>query len=411
MMHTVTPGSAAPLLDLNSGHFFALAVLAVFVFRLVARGPARAAALLGFNLYFLLQFLRSADALLLLAGLLLFTYAAAELRARLGERLPGAIGLAVVLLFWAFLFCVKDPALAGPVNPFHRHPVYIIGISYIVFRCIHYYMDAEILDGRSLVGFVNYCLFFPTLLSGPIERYERFQAFQDGTALVPDESPLPALHRIANGLFKKFVLADNLIVFSIAAKPEGEPWSVPLLWLGTLLAPVLLYLDFSGYCDVMIGLARLMGCRLAENFDRPWLAQNIQEFWNRWHITLSHFVRDYVYNPVNRLIVYHAPARWQFALVLGLYLLTMLLIALWHGTTWGFLMFGLAHGLALVLVQCARRYLLPWLGPAAQRFWQHSWLSALAARAATYSFIALSMVLWSFGVSKALVIYKTMLGA
>jgi alginate O-acetyltransferase complex protein AlgI len=253
-------------------------------------------------------------------------------------------------------------------------------------------------------------LFFPTLLAGPIERFERFNQFHKGEDLNLSESPLPALHRIANGLLKKYTVANALVPLSIGSLAVDQSWSLPLLWLGTLILPVLLYLDFSGYCDVVIGLVRLLGFRLQENFDRPWLAGNIQDFWNRWHISLSQFLRDYVFNPLHHYSAYNAPPRWQFSLVMGIYFLTMLLIALWHAVTWGFLVFGVLHGLALVWLQVSRRYVLPRLTEPVRAVVVESMPARALCWGGTYLFVSVSMLFWVVGLSRAWGLVGVLLG-
>jgi alginate O-acetyltransferase complex protein AlgI len=183
-----------------------------------------------------------------------------------------------------------------------------------------------------------------------------------------------------------------------------------MLWFGVLLQPVLLYLDFSGYCDIMIGLTRLMGFRLAENFDAPWRAQNIQDFWNRWHITLSHFVRDYVFNPTIRLVYFHVNSSRQWLCLMLLYFATMILIAVWHATTWGFLVFGIMHGLMLVALQVAQRHVYPNMPEAAREYWMKSWLSVTFARTANFVFISVTMLIWNFGVARSAVILRQLVG-
>ncbi|HUT25823.1 MAG TPA: MBOAT family O-acyltransferase, partial [Sumerlaeia bacterium] len=348
--------SAHQQLYLNSWHFLAFAMAALVTMRLLPRGVARRLALLALNLYFVYFFVSGWWSALFLAGCVLATWGVGELQARLEDRLPAVFPVLLAVAMWMGLFFIRDPQLLPVVNPFHYAPVRIVGISYIVFRCLQYMLDADVLERRNLLTLANFILFFPTLISGPIERFENFQAWHDDRARVEDPSLLPALHRIANGMIKKFVLADNLMAWSVYEWRPGDAWSVPLLWLGMLLQLALLYLDFSGYCDIMIGVARLMGMRLMENFDRPWLAQNIQDFWTRWHISLSSFIRDYVFTPLNVAIMRHVPRRGQFSCVTLAYFFTMLLIALWHGTTWGFLLFGVCHGLALVLSQVLKTY-------------------------------------------------------
>jgi alginate O-acetyltransferase complex protein AlgI len=115
-----------------------------------------------------------------------------------------------------------------------------------------------------------------------------------------------------------------------------------------------IYFDFSAYSDIAIGLARLLGITLPENFRRPYLAGNIREFWDRWHITLSHWVRDYVFSPTARALFHTRLRRWPAAIAVLSYLLTFLVVGAWHGTTAAFLVWGLYHGLLLALFHLVR---------------------------------------------------------
>jgi alginate O-acetyltransferase complex protein AlgI len=404
-----TPGALIGI-ELNSWAFLAFAAVAVFAVRTILGPTSRAWLLVPFNLWFFLQFAASWDTAAIVVGLLVLTWLLARIRARNSERLSGRVVLAIVLGFWALLFLIKDPDLGGPLNPFGYHPIAVVGISYMVFRCIAVVMDADAFDPPTPLDLVNHVLFFPTLLAGPIERFERFKEFENGSDLDLTESPLPSLHRIANGLIKKYILADSLAPLAATAYLHGELPPAPWLWLGTLSMPVLLYLDFSGYCDIVIGLVRLMGFRLTENFDRPWLARNIQDFWNRWHITLSHFIRDYVFNPINRRIAHTVPAGCQFPLILAAYLLTMLLIALWHATTWGFLVFGLMHGTALISLLLWRRFGLPRLDRTSLQWLETSTISLTLSRIATFVFVSVSMLFWIGGVRRALEMIRVLVG-
>ncbi len=309
----------------------------------------------------------------------------------------------VIVLLWALLFVVKDPVFATQANPFHYYQVRFIGFSYIIFRCIQYVMDADSLEGRSLWTLINFVLFFPTLFAGPLERYENFQKFQDGPAR---ESPalLPALHLLANGLIKKYVLADNLMAFGFFAMPADASWPVALLWVGVLAQLLLLYLDFSGYCDMAAGLSRLMGFDLVQNFDHPWRAASLQDFWNRWNISLSGFFKDYFFTPLSYLVFSYAAPRFRFTLIALTYFATMVLIALWHGLTLGFLAFGILHGLALVLAQLARQ-----LWPALAAWEMPRPVRALQG-AVLYGFISFSLMVAYCGIEKSMHILSLMLG-
>jgi D-alanyl-lipoteichoic acid acyltransferase DltB (MBOAT superfamily) len=396
-------------LTFNSFHFLVFCVLGVTVVRLLGGSRLKKWAILALNVYFLAQVVTGPAPFIFLAGLLLLTYLLGELRVRCPHRVPRSVLPAAVLLLWALLFAVKDPLFAVAANPFHYYQVLFIGFSYIVFRCIQYVMDVETFESRSLVTLVNFVVFFPTLFAGPLERYEVFQQFQDGPGAAEDTSVLWGLHRIASGLVKKYVLADNLMVFGFFSMPLDRPWPAGMLWIGVLSQLALLYLDFSGYCDIAAGLCRLMGLPLVENFNRPWLARDIQDFWNRWNISLSNFFRDYFFSPLSHLIIYHARRQYQFYLMTLIYFATMVLIALWHGLTAGFLAFGVLHGLALVAFQAGKRLRAAgwsWWPPAAP----DSALGTALARGALYCFVSFSLVPGYCGVRAGWRIVSTMAG-
>ena len=209
---------------------------------------------------------------------------------------------------------------------------------------------------------------------------------------------------------KKYVLADNLMAWGLLVDPPVVGLARPLLWLSVLALSLLLYLDFSGYCDIVIGVAALMGFRLMENFDRPFLATNLQDFWNRWHISLTSIVKDYVFTPLYHYSAGHFRPRWQFASAMAVYFFSMMLIALWHGTTWGFFVFGVLHGSMLVWLQLFRRFIYPRFGVALRE-------STIARRpspgrrgALTYAFISVTMLFWQFGVTQSLSILGRLAG-
>lgn len=402
--------SAHQQLYLNSWHFFIFAALAVVLLRLFWRGMTKKAILLALNLYFVCFFVTGAYSFVFVLGMLIVTYAVGEARCKWEDKLPDWIPIAISVGMWLLLFFIKDPQLVPRANIFHYFPVRVIGISYIVFRCMQYMLDAEVLENRRFLTLVNFVLFFPSLMAGPIERYENFQAWHDDESILDEPSALPALHRIANGVIKKFVIADNLMALSIYEWHPGQHWPAAMVWVGVLLQLALLYLDFSGYCDIMIGIARLMKFKLCENFDRPWLAENIQEFWNRWHISLSRFIRDYVFTPLNVAIMRSVPRNRQFALVTAAYFFTMMLIALWHETTWGFFAFGVVHGVALVMSQVLKVSFYPKLKESTRRFLLESMPCRFMRKAGTYALVSASMLFWYFGVVQSFRIFGMMFG-
>ncbi len=224
-----------------------------------------------------------------------------------------------------------------------------LGYSYLSFRLLHTILDR--LSGRlpalTLAEFASYVIFFPAFIAGPIDRAERFvQELRSPLAVTADDW-ITSAGRILIGLFKKFVLADSLAVLSIneglASHVMGAGW----LWLFLYAYAFRLLLDFSGYTDVAIGMGRLLGVRMPENFTAPYLKPNLALFWNSWHITLTQWFRSYFFNPLVRVLrTRHRPPP-QWLIILTAQVGTMVLIGLWHGIAWSFAVWGLWHALGL----------------------------------------------------------------
>ncbi|QGK68453.1 MBOAT family protein [Allosaccharopolyspora coralli] len=227
-----------------------------------------------------------------------------------------------------------------------------IGISFYTFHHISYLVDiyrGERPALREPVAFVTYISMFPQLVAGPIVRYRE----------IADQLPQRRTHRLddiasgfprfAWGLTKKVVIADTLapMVDACFATP-AEDMTFAIAWLGAIGYTVQLYFDFSGYSDMAIGLARMLGFRLPENFARPYSSVTVTEFWRRWHMSLSRWFRDYVYIPLggNRKGVHRT------YLNLGV---IFVLTGFWHGAAWTFLVWGLFHGMLLVVERATGR--------------------------------------------------------
>lgn len=373
-------------LGLNSWVFALLGLLAVIAGRALPQ-VGRRAALLLLDVLFISFFVRRWLDLAVLAGFVLATWGIGRWRATDPARMSKAAMATVMVGLWTFLFLVRDPDLLGSANPFHHAPVRIIGISYLVFRSISWLNEADLVEERGLLAYVHYLLFFPTLLSGPIERWRAFNEMDAQPPTPLAEALLPGLHRIATGLVMKFVLADNLWPLCIASMDVDTPTSA--LWVGVLLQYPLLFLDFAGYCHVAIGLATLIGFPIVENFNRPFRSRNVSEFWERWHISLSTMVRDYVFTPLTKVVILRSPKAWQFVGVTAVYFGSTVLIGVWHDTTLGFAVFGVLHGAALVLLQIKRKN----RNKLAQ-VWPLKRGNEALALVGTYVFLSLTMIPW-----------------
>jgi alginate O-acetyltransferase complex protein AlgI len=226
-----------------------------------------------------------------------------------------------------------------------RHVELPLGISFFVFHAISYIVDIhrQVVPAQRRFGvFTLYIIFFPQLIAGPIVRYHEI-AEQFLTRRMDWENFSIGASRFVVGLGKKTLIANPLAVpvdqiFGL----QQSQLNFELAWLGAILYALQLYFDFSGYSDMAIGLARMFGFRFPENFNYPYISQSIQEFWRRWHISLSNWFRDYLYIPLggNR----GSPLRTYLNL-----LIVFFLCGLWHGASWNFVIWGLWHGLFLIL--------------------------------------------------------------
>ena len=224
-----------------------------------------------------------------------------------------------------------------------------IGISFFTFQAISYLVDVyrrEVSQAGSYGEFATYHSLFPQLVAGPIVRYRELKSEMldrpiDRLALTE------GAYRFCLGLGKKIVIADNLATVADAmfALPAGE-LGCPHAWLGILCYSLQIYFDFSGYSDMAIGLGRLLGFHFPENFDQPYRSANITEFWRRWHMTLSRWFRDYVYIPLG------GNRRGNLRTFAHLWIV-FLLCGLWHGAGLTFVVWGLYHGLLLIIERVA----------------------------------------------------------
>ena len=220
-----------------------------------------------------------------------------------------------------------------------------IGLSFHVFQSISYLLDVyhrKLKPTRSLLECALCLSFFPQVVAGPIVRVSEFLPQIRGPAVLTREDVDLGLFRILRGLTKKALLADYLgqYVDLVFAMPNA--YSGAEVALSIYAYTLQIYLDFSGYSDIAVGLARLLGIRLPENFDSPYRATRVTEFWHRWHMTLSSWLRDYLYIPLggNRK---GRPRRYLNVM------LTMLLGGLWHGPSLTFVVWGLLHGVVLAV--------------------------------------------------------------
>ena len=303
------------------------------------------------------------------------------------RALVAALAANLCLLAWykyANFFVDSVNTLAHAAGAGGLQPLDIvlpIGISFFTFTQIAFLVDCyrgEVREYR----FIHYVLFvsyFPHLIAGPVLHHrEMMPQFADAANTRPHASHFAiGLSIFVVGLAKKVLIADNLSPLAIPVFAVGAEPTLIEAWIGVLAYTFQLYFDFSGYSDMAIGLSRLFGVKLPLNFNSPYQAVNIAEFWRRWHITLSRFLRDYLYIALGG-------SRCGQAMRYRNLMLTMLLGGLWHGAGWTFVIWGGLHGLYLVLQQAWQRV----FGAARAYRWLRWWPGVL-------TFLAV-MLAWVF---------------
>ncbi len=224
-----------------------------------------------------------------------------------------------------------------------------LGFSYIAFRLLHTIRDR--VSGRlpavSLSEYIIFVIFFPALTAGPIDRIERFVGDLRRPLALTAEDIGESGKRLVTGLFKKFAIADLLALVALSPTNALQVHSTGWAWVILYAFAFQIYYDFSGYTDIAIGLGRLLGVKLPENFNSPYLKPNLTQFWNNWHMTLTQWFRAYFFNPVTRALRSGNKALSIPAVIFITQLATMVLIGLWHGVTLNFLVWGVWHGLGL----------------------------------------------------------------
>ena len=240
---------------------------------------------------------------------------------------------------------VQDPLVLKILVP--------IGISYITFQAIGYLIEIN-KNGKPAeknIGlFATYLFFFPKLLSGPIERAHHFLPQLREKHPFDFENITAGSKRILWGLFLKLVLANRIALYTEAVFGNYQKHAGITLLLASILFAIQLFADFAGYTEMAIGSARLLGYKLMENFDSPFIATSVTEFWRRWHMSLTTWVADYIYNPIaiNRRY-------WDKWGVVFAGMVTFLILGFWHGASWNFIIFGFLQGLILAVEFLTRK--------------------------------------------------------
>jgi D-alanyl-lipoteichoic acid acyltransferase DltB (MBOAT superfamily) len=302
------------------------------------------------------------------------------------------LSLFVAALALAALFLLhKLPYLSERANlDSMSNALSIIGFSYVALRMVE--LLRAVFERRQpapdLASTVNYLVPFHMLAAGPIQAYDEFVSQPVVSPTLSRTAVLEGAERIATGLFKKFVLAYAIqSIFLTNFEAQGVYFFVEVqfffLWL---------YLDFSAYSDIAVGIGRLIGVATPENFNRPYLARNAIDFWNRWHISLSMFIRRNIFVPIQLHLARKTNGRRPVLVASFAFTIAFILCGLWHGLTINFLLWGTIHALGLVIANAWRHYLKSKLGTKGVKKYMADRRIKLIAHIITYEFVAFSLV-------------------
>jgi alginate O-acetyltransferase complex protein AlgI len=284
----------------------------------------------------------------------------------------------------------KLPAVSGSATATLKPVLAAIGLSYIFLRTVEYLraIASGTHQGLGLSDTVNYLIPFHMLAAGPVMAFTDFRQQPVPAAALTRDDALAAFERIARGLFKKFVLANGLIetVFLTDFKTGGA-----YLFFEVQMYYLFIYLDFSAYTDIAIGIGRLLGVATPENFNKPLGARNIVVFWERWHISLSQFVRRNLFIPVQLAGMRWTQGRHARLISSIAFGVSFVLVGLWHGLSLRFLLWGAGHALALITCNLYRDWLTARLGRKGAKAFSAHPVVHVAATVLTFEFVAFSL--------------------
>jgi len=258
------------------------------------------------------------------------------------------ITLVAVLIWFKYLGFIIDNFIYLGVKNIPELKVFnLLGVSFFSLQAISYTIDVyrkEKLFEKNPLNIILYISMFPQLISGPFIRYNKIEQ-QLKNRIINLSGFAAGVRRFIMGLGKKILIADTLgfVVCQIVDNPDISI-SPLVAWAGMFVFAIQLFFDFSGYTDMAIGVGKMLGFELPENFNYPYISRSITEFWRRWHMSFTAWIKDYIFNPIAITLRYWGKAGISFSL-----LVTFFVCGIWHGTTWNFILWGISQGVFLVI--------------------------------------------------------------
>jgi alginate O-acetyltransferase complex protein AlgI len=389
-------------MSIASFGFLLFVILALVLYSFIANDRRREIVLLLISISFVASFSRTLIDLAPIAAFVGLGYAALFVIER--NRGGKVLAASLILLLGIFIYLKQYELIDFLPTPGFSYLT--VGMSYILFRILHLCIDTREGDFRGqipLISYLNYAFFFPAFVSGPIQRYQDFseQFARNTMSEHTVDSTLRAFARITGGYFKTVVAGAIFLMLHQETHHLFDAASAPstsgiLYAASAALYFLFLYMNFSGYTDIVVGISNLFGFTLPENFNRPLSANNILNFWSRWHITLSEWFRIYLFNGIIKTLMHRWPSTTlapYFAC--GAFFVTFLAMGMWHGTTIIFLWLALYFGAGVSINKLYQVLMTRFLGRkgylqlCANRFY------IVVCRGLTFSYFSFAMTsLW-----------------
>ena len=390
--------------------FLAFGAIAALLFNLAPRLVWRRMVLLAASAVFLWE--ATTGSLLPLLAFLGLGYIELKM---LESRRVRIVAPIVVITIAIFVWLKQYTFL--PSASFLRISYATLGLSYILFRVLHLLVDTsngEIGEPVDLTSYLVYTLNFTTLVAGPIQRYQEFDKTLREARRPSIVRTGRAVERIIRGFFKANVLAllFSLLQANALARVTNAPDELGRAVGGAAAIACytfFLYCNFSGYIDIVLGIAQLLGLTLPENFDRPFSADSFIDFWNRWHITFSTWLKTYVYNPLLMSLMRRYPAEWLagYGAVIAFFV-TFFLVGVWHGQTSSFIFFGVLQGLGVSVNKLYDIILTARLGRKRLRALNANWAYRAVCRGLTFTWFSFTLIWFWSNWSQVAVLTKAM---
>jgi len=340
--------------------------------------------------------------LLLVVSFLVF-WAAKKLEKRhsfLAASVLFVISILAYYKYQALLADLSDKMVVWiPGIPVFKLPQILVplGISFFTFKLLHYLIESYRgnLQQGSYRQFLLYIFFFPILSSGPIERWPRFLRQNRELRGFKWEYLTEGCQRLLIGFFKKLVIADTAAIYATNLHSAGLGSNA--YWIAAYAYTIQIYFDFSGYSDIAIGSARLFGYKIMENFNNPYFKRNISLFWKNWHISLTSWFTEYVFKPLGG-------SRVSFGRIILNTLVVMALTGLWHGAALHFIVWGLYHGVGLIILRIYNKT----IGNKFPVGWRESRTLTVASILLTFHFVVIGWVFFAADFSQSIYVIRKM---